>query len=164
MKEYKLKNKAEVTIRPIMPEDELMLKEMFDKISSDNQKHIYFEKIKDITHETMQRYTHIDYDREMSLVAEIKKDDGNIIVGISSIITIQHNNITEFSVVVADAWKGKGLGGRLTEDLLDIARQRGVRKIYAKFVDKNNPVIVIFKKHGFNVNVNRGKGFAEIEL
>ena len=167
-KEYifteKLKRGKSGILRPIAPEDEEMFIEMFGGISSENQKHIYFEKIKNITHNLIRRYTHIDYDREMTLILEMTLGKKKKIVGASRIIMDALGDSAEFSVVVSDKWQGLGIGGKLTDKLLTIAREKGIKKIYAHFVGKDNPVVTIFNKRGFKTGFKGANGFATINL
>ena len=83
------------------------------------------------------RFTLIDYDREMALVAVFKERsaaaDGEIveterIVGVSRYVTNLDQSSCEFSLVVADDFSGKGLGSRLMESIMDVAREKGLSR------------------------------------
>lgn len=164
VKKYKIKNGQTIIIRPIMPEDEFIFVEMFNEISLSSQRHIFFEKIKNISKLMMQRYAHIDYDREISLIAEIYDKGKNKIIGVSRIMNDPYNSSAEFSVVVPDKWQGNGIGKKLTNDIISIANERGIKNIHAKFVGKSNPIIEIFENRGFTVNLSNGHGYAELKL
>ena len=79
------------------------------------------------------RFTLIDYDREMALVAVVKQrspgPDGEMveterIVGVSRYITNPDQSSCEFALLVADDFNGKGLGSRLMLSIMDVARER----------------------------------------
>src|SRR4051812_24623675 len=71
--EARLKNGQVVTIRPIRPEDELLLVQFHQTLSDRSVYFRYFHMIglkQRIDHERLSHICHIDYDTEMVLVAE----------------------------------------------------------------------------------------------
>ena len=86
------------------------------------------------------RFTLIDYDREMALVAVVKErtpaGDGSRteterMIGVSRYITNPDASSCEFSLVVADDFKGQGLGSRLMLSIIDVARSKGLARSWA---------------------------------
>lgn len=162
--EFKMKNGKAVIIRPIKPEDEPLEAEMFKTFSPQTQRHRFFGLIKDITHELLVRYTQIDYDREIALVAVIKGKHKEKMIGVVRLIADPLNKTAEFAVVVADPWQGQGLGNKFTDYILKIARERRIKKVWAKFLRDNKPMLNIFKKRKFSVTFKGNTGYAELEL
>ncbi len=153
---FTLKNKKKVKVRAIKPEDEALEGEMFTTFSKETQRQRFFHLIKDITHEMLQRYTQIDYDRELALVALTKENNKEKMIGVVRLIADPYNETAEFSIVVADPWQGLGLGNRFTDYMLDIAKKRGVKKVWAKFLSDNEKIKSIFKERGFKI-IGKGK-------
>ena len=58
-----------VVLRPIRPEDEPLWAEMIGSLSEATAEYRFFGPVKQITKSMMVRYCHIDYDREMAIVA-----------------------------------------------------------------------------------------------
>lgn len=164
MYKFKMKNGRSVLIRPIKPEDEPMEAEMFTTFSAETQRHRFFGQIKKISHELLQRYTQIDYDREIALIVEAGSGSRRKMLGVARLIADPHNETAEYAVVVGDPWHGQGLGKFLTGKVVDIARQRGIKKVFAKFYKDNNPIIHILRQKGFKVGFEGGKGYAELEF
>jgi acetyltransferase len=162
--DYKMANNETAVIRPIRPEDEPLEAEMFKAFSPKTQRHRFFGLIKDITHELLVRYTQIDYDREIALVAIIRKQGRDKMIGVVRLITDPSNEIAEFAVVVADPWQGQGLGNKFTDYILKIAQKRGIKKVWAKFLRDNKPMVTIFKKRKFSITYKGNTGFAELGL
>ena len=77
---FTMKNGEKVILRPVKPEDELMEKEMFSNFSERTQRFRFFQLIKDISHEQLIRYTQIDYDSEIAIIAEVKEKDRKSVV------------------------------------------------------------------------------------
>ncbi len=106
------------------------------------------------------RFTLIDYDREMALVAVLKErhadDDGEIteterVVGVSRYITNPDQSTCEFSLAVADDLAGKGLGSRLMECIMEVAREKGLSEIIGLVLVNNGNMLKLMRSLGFTV-------------
>ncbi len=64
-------------------------------------------------------------------MAEIDEDGKRKIIGVVRLIADPLNKSAEFAIVVGDRWQNLGLGNKFTDYILQIARKRGIRKIYA---------------------------------
>jgi len=163
--EFTMKNGEKVILRPIRPEDEPLEGEMFTTFSERTQRFRFFELIKDITHEMLIRYTQIDYDREMAIIAEHTDEQGKKqMLGVVRLIADPYNETAEFAIVVGDPWQGQGLGNRFTDVILDIARDRGIKKVTANVLKDNFIMKHIFEKRGFTIEGYEDMWYAELEL
>ncbi|MBN1896501.1 MAG: bifunctional acetate--CoA ligase family protein/GNAT family N-acetyltransferase [Candidatus Aenigmarchaeota archaeon] len=162
--EFKMNDGRTAILRPIRPEDEHMEGEMFTKFSEQTQRFRFFELIKDITHDMLIRYTQIDYDREIAIIAEIEERGRKKMAGVVRLIADPYNETAEFAIVVADPWQNLGLGDRFTDYILEIARKRGIKKVYANFMKENHIMRKMFEKRGFKITANDDDCYAELEL
>lgn len=162
-KRIKSKTGKSVLLRPIRPEDEPMEADMFRAMSEQTQRLRFFQLIKDITHEMLIRYTQIDYDREIAIIAELS-DKGKKMAGVARIIADPYNDTAEFAVVVADPWQNQGLGNALTNYVLQLAKKRRLRSIYAHFLAENRAIRHILEKRGFKSELDDGVYRAELIL
>jgi acetyltransferase len=71
------------------------------------------------------------------------------IVGVSRYITNPDQSSCEFALLVADDFKGKGLGSRLMESIMDVARDRGLAEIEGLVLAKNTDMLDLMKSLGF---------------
>jgi acetyltransferase len=167
-KEYVSKFKTNkglaVTLRPIRPEDEELAKDMFSNLSERTQQFRFFQTISEISHEQLVRYTQIDYDREISILAEIEENGAKKMAGMVRLVKNPFNEDAEFSVVVADPHQGQGLGGKLTDYILEIAKQREIKRVYADFSTDNKVMHHIFEKKGFKISSCGDMCHAELVL
>jgi acetyltransferase len=164
IKKEKLKNGKAVVLRPIRPEDEPMEAEMFTQFSKETQRFRFFTLIKDITHELLIRYTQIDYDREIAIIAELSEDQKKKMAGVVRLIADAYNQTAEFAIVVADPWHNLGLGNLLTDYILEIARKRDIKKVYANVLPDNYIMEHIFKKRGFKISHQEDVLYAELKF
>ena len=116
-----------------------MEKEMFSKFSERTQRFRFFQLIKDISHEQLIRYTQIDYDREIAIICEIEENERKMMAGVVRLIADQYNETAEFAIVIADPWQGLGLGNKFMDYLCEIAKSKGIQRIYANIL----PVYVL---------------------
>ena len=148
-KTHVLPDGTEVLLRPIRPEDEPMEAQLFDYLSKETIYFRFFGYVPDVNHEFLSRFTHIDYDREMAIVAEITVKGERRLIGVVRYVGDNWNHDAEFAIVVADAWQRQGLGAVMTEFIIQIARDRGFAKLYASFLKANAGMEKLFRRHGF---------------
>jgi L-amino acid N-acyltransferase len=58
-------------------------------------------------------------------------------------------NTVEDSVYVKDGWRGKGLGGRVLDCLLALARAQGHHSVIARITAVNEPSLALHQGRGF---------------
>ena len=151
IKEIKLKNCKNILLRPIKPEDESMEAEMLTHFSKQTQRFRFFGPMKDITHEMLIRYTQIDYDREMAIIAEAEEKGKKRMFGVVRLINNPYDNSAEFAIAVADPYQDHGLGSIMMDYILEIAKERGIKKVFAYFLKENEIMKYLFEIRGFNI-------------
>ncbi len=164
IKTAKMNDGNSLILRPIRPEDEPMEEEMFKSMSEETQRFRFFTLIKDVTHELLIKYTQIDYDREIAIIAEVEEKGKKKMAGVVRLIGDPYNDNAEFAIVVADPWHGRGAGNLLTDYIIEIAKLRKLRKIYAYFLGDNNRMKYMFEKRGFAIKKEGDTYYAELKL
>jgi len=149
--EFTMENGEKAILRPIKPEDEQMEKEMFSNFSERTQRFRFFQLIGEITHEELVRYTQIDYDREIAIIAVVNEDGKDKMAGVVRLIADQYNETAEYAIVVADPWHNLGLGNKFTDYITKIAKERGTQKIYANVLAENFIMLHMFRERGYNL-------------
>jgi acetyltransferase len=156
---------GEYTVRPIQPDDAQMLQDLVKGLKPESRYYRFVSAIHELPASMLARLTLIDYDREMALVAVVHdrsaNADGDIvdterIVGVSRCITNPDQTSCEFSLLVADELGGKGLGSRLMESIMDVAREKGLSEIEGLVLTQNSSMLKLMRGLGFTV-----KAFAE---
>src|SRR5262249_12927855 len=103
---FRLDDDTEVTIRAIRPEDEPLIIGLHASCSERTIRMRFFSLVKTLSRDSLIRLCHLDYDREMALVAVHRDDAGPHIVGVSRYYLDPETGEAEFAVVVGDAWQG----------------------------------------------------------
>jgi acetyltransferase len=94
------------------------------------------------------RSCHIDYDRDMAIVAEIRTDQKKRIVGIGSLAIDANGAAGEFAIIVHDNFQGRGLASKLLDVLIGIAAERGLKEFYGFLEPTNGRMTALCEKMG----------------
>lgn len=144
-------------IRPVRPEDEPLMVEYHKKLS---ERSVYLRYLhpmaldQRITHDRLSRIVFIDYDREMALAAEhVNPETGaREIVGIGRLSKIYGTQDAEYSMLIVDAWHGRGLGTEFLRMLIQIGRDEKLKRIIAYIAPENIAMQKISRKLGFTLH------------
>jgi acetyltransferase len=149
----KLKSGTEVLLRPIKAEDEGRFNELFKSLSPESMRFRFFEIMKELTHERLTRYCNLDYDREIAIVAELQPCSSRII-GAGRVIVEPDGKKGEFAVLVGDQWQGIGLGSKLMDYLISVAKDMRLEKIFGYVMSNNYKMLELCKKKGFELETS----------
>jgi acetyltransferase len=151
-------------IRPIKPEDAPMLVDLFNAMSSTSRYYRFFTPMKSLPHHMLVRFTQIDYDREMALVALDESKDAERILGVARVIGKPDGQEGEFAVVVGDAWQGKGVGAELLKRCLQIVQTRGMKTVWGTALKENEQMVKLARKLGFEISFGADANEYEMTL
>ena len=100
-----------------------------------------------MSHDTLSRYCNLDYDREIAIVAELQ--DNQRIIGVVRLILDSERKNGEFAIMVSDSWHRLGLGSKLMDFIIDIAKDLKVETIYSCVSRANIKMTSLCLKKGF---------------
>jgi acetyltransferase len=147
-----------VTLRPIRPEDAEMEQAFVKRLSSESRYFRFMDTLRELTPLMLVRFTQIDYDREMAFVATVPAEGGvETEVAVARYVANPDGESCEFALVVADDWQGRGLGRRLMEQLIAVARARGLRSMLGHVLAENRGMLELARKLGFVIG-DSGEG------
>jgi acetyltransferase len=146
-----LKDGTHMRLRPIRPEDEPHWHQFMHNCSARSLWLRFRYLFKETTHEMAARFCFVDYDRTMAIVAEIEDGGEPQIIGVARLVADADHKNTEYAVLVADAWQGRGLGSILTDFSLEICTSWGIDRIYCETTNDNNRMQSILMRRGFDL-------------
>jgi len=161
--DWLLEDGTPLLLRPMKPEDESLVSEFLSNCSEDTVYFRYFKLIKKWTHEMLIRFTQNDYDRELGLMAIGLPPGPEVMMGVSRMVMAADRSTAEFAVIVADPWQGKGLGEKLIERVIEIARDNGVTMLWGEVLAANLPMLGLVKKRGFIIKALE-EGVRRVEM
>jgi acetyltransferase len=148
--EHRLLDGTYITIRPIRPEDAATEREFVDGLSERSRYLRFMYSLKNITTQMVSRFTQIDYDREMALIALAETGGRERQIAVGRYVTNPDGRSCEFAIVVADDWHGKGIATELLQRLIDIARDRRLEEMVGIVLRENKGMIALAKELGFD--------------
>ncbi len=143
---------GQLLVRPIRPEDAPLFEALFETLSPRSVYLRFFSPLKRLPHTMLARFTQIDYDRDIALVAIQIGANIERMLGVARYFQEPNQLHAEFSVVVGDPWQGLGIGAALLQRLLDIAKARGIQSIWGTVLSENTQMLRLSRKLGFGVN------------
>ena len=150
----KLNDGTPIIIRPIRPEDELLMINFLKQLS---EKTIFNRFLKAfnydelIAKERMIRVCCNDYDREIAIVAELKKRGKTEILGVARLTKITGTNEGVFALVIKDKWQNKKIGTQLINQLLYIAKKENLHFVKSRMFLENIAMQTLCKNVGFKL-------------
>ena len=150
--EWVAPNGMRVTVRPIRPEDAEIERQFVKQLSPEAKYFRFMSTIRELSPQMLARFTQIDYDREMALVAVAAKDGRSEEVGVTRYITNPDGSSCEFAIVVDDEWQKHGLGRYLLTQLIEIARSRGLAQMSGDILTANQPMLALAASLGFTIS------------
>jgi GNAT superfamily N-acetyltransferase len=120
---------GQVAVRPIMPCDAELLQEFVSNLSGTSRYSRFFQHLKCLSPTMLERFTCIDYSTQMALVATrcIRGKMG--VIGETRYCGTGDGVTAEIAVVVADAWRRRGVGAGLLRILERIAAANGIARL-----------------------------------
>jgi acetyltransferase len=108
----------------------------------------------------IEQLTTINYSRDMALAAVVMTEDSEVLIGVARYVmdaaSAEFPGPAEFAIVIADAWQGRGVGRHLMEKLIEVARGRGLPRLYGEILATNHGMLTMMKKLGFGIERHPG--------
>jgi acetyltransferase len=153
-------------VRPIRPEDEPALQELFAHLSPEAIRMRFFAPKSALSHQLAARLTQIDYDREMALVlTEPGSPEKSQIYGVVRIIANPDGDKAEFAITVRSDMAGMGLGPLLMRRIIDYSHARGIKEIFGEVLRENKAMLKVCERFEFSRKANPDEpGVVEVKL
>ena len=152
---FQLPDGRDVTIRPIRPEDAEIEAEFVRNLSDEAKYFRFMHAMQELTPEMLVRFTQIDYDREMALIATTWEEGQEKEHGVVRYVTNPDKTSAEFAVVVSDELQGHGIGQRMLTRLMEIARSRGLDRMEGEVLTANHRMLELVRSLDFQIQASK---------
>jgi len=153
----------DVLIRPMRPEDEPAFKRFLAEIAPEDIQFRFFHALREMPRSELARFTQIDYDREMALIATEVGVPGNIL-GEVRVVIDPDNERAEFAIMVRSDLKRHGLGYLLMSKIIGYCRSYGTREVYGLVLSANKQMLDLAVHLGFRSQFTAERGVVEVRL
>lgn len=151
VREWPMRDGQLVTVRPIRPEDAALTLDFFNRLSPESRYFRFMENISELPPSLLIRFTQVDYDREMALIALVSEEGVERQVGSARYTLTADGESVEFALIVDDRWQKSGLGRRLLGALIDCAREKSYRAIIGDVLADNPKMLRLMTGLGFAI-------------
>ena len=148
--EHRLDDGTRLIIRPIRPEDAESERTFVRDLSAQAKQFRFMYALNELTPTMLARFTQIDYDREMALVAFTEEDGKPVQQGVARYSINQDDTSCEFAIVVSDKRQNQGIGTRLMNALMDAARDHGLSTMEGTVLAENKAMLQLMSDLDFS--------------
>ncbi|MCL4470084.1 MAG: bifunctional acetate--CoA ligase family protein/GNAT family N-acetyltransferase [Sulfuricella sp.] len=149
--DWQLPDGTDITIRPIRPEDAEMVQEFVRNLSEEAKYFRFMNTMHELSQTMLVRFTQIDYDREMALIAVTEQNGKEVEIGVCRYAINPDGESCEFALVVSDQWQHKAIGHKLMAGLIDAARDKGLKTMEGEVLADNRNMLKLVATLGFTV-------------
>jgi acetyltransferase len=143
-----------ITIRPITAADFELERDFVTRLSPESG-YQRLMSARRLSAAEIRRFTDIDYEREMALIATTPVNGRERQIGVARYVKDENTpGEAEFAIVLADDWQGRGLGRKLLGSLFVAARANGVRRAVATTMSSNGGMLALARRLGFTLAPN----------
>ena len=165
-KTLNLRDESRIFLRPIKPTDDALMIEMFNSLSAETIHLRFFSTLKHMSKEQLEKFTHIDYEKQMAIVALMRKDDRDKIVAVGRYNLLEDEpGAAEFAIVVRDIDQGRGIGTEVLNHLAHVAKLQGVHRIIGYILNENSRMFAMLRRSGLKMTTkNWDRGIARVDI
>lgn len=141
-------------LRPVRPEDAEALQAFMRALSDETRYMRFVSMLRELTPKMLARYTRIDFDRELALVATVRASQEAAggredIIGFAHYLRNADGRGAEYALVVGDEWQRRGLGTELMTALIAEAREQRLTYIDGYVLGSNQAMQALMQHLGF---------------
>lgn len=145
-------HKKPYTLRPIRPEDAFPLQVFVRGLSSESRYMRFISHLRELSAPLLVRYTQIDYDRELALVATVPDQqlpDAEQIIGMAHWLRSSDESSAEYALAVADGFQRQGIGSTLMKALEQQARAKALTQLEGFVLAENSAMLELMHHLGY---------------
>jgi len=146
---YTTFNKEKIRIRPVKTTDEPLLRGLYYSLSERDRYLRFFELKKEFTHSKTQFEVNIDYNNIFSIGAFIGEIGKEKMIGNATYYLNPKLNMGEYSFLVREDYRGKGIGAFLYQHIIIIAKEKGLKGLYGSIHIQNKSAVRIIQTGGY---------------
>jgi acetyltransferase len=147
-RELTLRDGRAVRIRALLPGDEEEILQAFERLGADSRYMRFMATVREPNVARLRAVLASFPERGFALAATAPAADGIDIVGAASVV-LEDERSGEFAMTVVESWAGAGLGRRLLEALVEVARARGLATLRGFVLGRNAPMLALAQRVGF---------------
>jgi GNAT superfamily N-acetyltransferase len=144
-----LRDQSRVVIRPICATDAAAERDFIESLSPEARRFRFLGDVHRPSSALIEHLTRLDYVHDLGFAAVVPDGAREKFVGVSRYSTPPDGTACECAITVLDDWQHKGLGVILMTHLIDVARSRGIRRMWSMDSAENTAMSDLARYLGF---------------
>ena len=140
---------APVTVRFVEPRDADTLQNYFRGLSTRSRYNRFLGAMSELPQTLLDHFIHVGEADQFSVVATMKVDGFETIVGEARYSFDPETSSLEFGLSIDDRWQGHGIGKALLKNLECRAAAFGAEKLFGDTLRSNQSMIALARKSGY---------------
>jgi acyl-CoA synthetase (NDP forming)/GNAT superfamily N-acetyltransferase len=151
-----------VHLRPIIPTDAELIRELHGRLSERTRYFRYFSPYPHMSDRDLKRFSVVDHHGRVAFGAFL----GDDLIAVGRYERLGDTDSAEVAFVVEDGHQGRGLGSILLEHLAAAARERGIGRFVAEVLGENGQMVRVFRDAGYRVRraIEEGVLYLEFDI
>lgn len=138
-----------IVLRAARPEDGALIQSFVRALSPHTRYQRFFSPIHELTPQLLERFTQDDPQGAFTVLALAQDGAREVPVAMAQYVATSSPLQADFAVVVADAWQRRGLGRKLVETLICVARAAGIEQLEGDILVENEAMRRMMRAMGF---------------
>ena len=158
-----LRSGQQIEIRALRPEDREALLAAVRRASSQSLFGRFFAAKRTFSEREISFFLNIDFASHVALVGVVQ-EEGKPAIAASARYIVSEPGKAEMAFAVIDAYQAQGIGTKLLQHLIAIAREAGLRELTADVLPENTPMLAVFERSGFPCSRKREPRVVHVTL
>ncbi len=138
-----------VHFRPVRPVDEARLEEFFNSLPDDETYVRFLSIMKVFPSRDIKSLVNIDYVRKMAVIGYVEENGEEKVIALGCYLYNEDTELAEIDFAVNPSWQRLGIATFLVHYLVEIARSRGIKGVFAYISPENQGILGVFNRTGY---------------
>ncbi len=162
-----LRDGRTMTIRAVRPDDKGLVVDALKNVSPESIYRRFFTPKREISASGLKLVTEVDFINAVALVAVIKEDGNEQIVGGGRYVRIDPSGTgqrAEVAFLIGDPFHGLGIASLIFKHLVAIARDSGIKQFEASVLPSNTAMLKVFSRSGIPIKKKRMPDYVHVVM
>jgi RimJ/RimL family protein N-acetyltransferase len=141
-----------IFVRPIRPDDELLIRDLLAHVSKEDLRLRFFDSIREFSPQFIAKLTQLDYARAMAFVAI--DEASSEMLGVVWLYSDSIHETGEYAILLRSDLHGRGLCWVLMQLIIEYAKSQGQSRIYGEILQENSVMLKMCREMGFKVKTD----------
>jgi acetyltransferase len=146
---WRTRSGAAVMLRAARAGDGALVQALVRGLSMESRYHRFFYPLRELGADLLARFSRGDPERELTLLALTESIGQETAVAMAQYVVREDAECADFAVVVADDWQREGIGRRLIETLICVARGVGIVRLEGEILAENRAMLRLMLRLDF---------------